>query len=93
MFVGPVNKDVKKSHFQIPKDRRMALLGLFERYEVRYTFHGHTHWNSVITSGPITQVVTSSITTPLGKDASGYRWVEVNEKGELSIDHFIPITN
>ena len=68
----------KDGYFNIPLERRMKYLNLFDKYGVKYIFAGHLHKNSLGTYHGIEMVTTGPVGKPLGKDPSGFRIVKVN---------------
>eukprot|EP00921_Rhytidocystis_pertsovi_P014016 GHVQ01022827.1.p1 GENE.GHVQ01022827.1~~GHVQ01022827.1.p1 ORF type:complete len:325 (+),score=48.63 GHVQ01022827.1:93-1067(+) len=90
-FVPFVNKLVPLSHFHIPLARRMPLLNLLERYGVRYSFHGHTHYNKIVRSGSFEQVITTATGVQLGNDKPGYRVVRIYKDGRIDTTEFVTV--
>eukprot|EP00918_Siedleckia_nematoides_P057888 GHVU01126228.1.p1 GENE.GHVU01126228.1~~GHVU01126228.1.p1 ORF type:complete len:478 (+),score=141.28 GHVU01126228.1:343-1776(+) len=90
IYCQELKKETNLSHFQIPKERRMPLLKLLKAHKVRYSFHGHCHWEAFNDSGGHRQIVTSSVSRPLGRDPRGLRVVEVLE-GDIK-QRFFPLT-
>jgi len=69
----------KDGYFNIPLERRMKYLELFDKYGVKYIFAGHLHKNSVGNYKGIEMVTTGPVGKPLGKDPSGFRIVTVSK--------------
>ena len=67
--------------FVIPKERRLKILDLLNKYEVTALFTGHLHRNNYRRYGSTELVSSGSVGYPLGDDPSGIRLVEVDERG------------
>ena len=65
------------SFWNIPMRRRRRLLDLIHTHGVRIMFAGHWHRNSYSQDGDFEMVTSGPVGYPLGKDASGYRIVDV----------------
>jgi len=65
----------------IPRERRLPLAELLNKYGVRYVFAGHTHKNLLARDGQLEVVATAPVGKPLGQDGSGIRVVTVSEAG------------
>src|SRR5262249_31593505 len=76
-----VKADEEDSHFNIPKEKRLKLLDLFERMGVTACFSGHYHANAYGKYGNIEVITTGAVGRPLWGDVSGFRIVNVNENG------------
>jgi 3',5'-cyclic AMP phosphodiesterase CpdA len=60
-------------YFNIPLARRVAYLGLFREFGVRYLFCGHYHRNAEARDGEIENVTSGPVGKPLGGAKSGLR--------------------
>jgi len=82
--------DEPDDYWNIPIERRRAILGLFGTYGVRAFFCGHWHRNGGGWDGGVEIVVTGPVGYPLGEDPSGFRIVEVDDAG---LRHeYLPLT-
>jgi 3',5'-cyclic AMP phosphodiesterase CpdA len=64
-------------YFNIPKNRRVELMKLFEEADVKIVFTGHLHRNLELKHGEMKLLTTASCGAPLGKDPLGFRIVKV----------------
>lgn len=81
--------DEPDDEWNIPIERRRAVLDLFGRYGVRAFFCGHWHRNGGGWDGGVEVVVTGPVGYPLGADPSGFRIVDVDDDG---VQHrYVPI--
>jgi len=72
-----IDSDEEDQYFNIPRQVRKVYLSLFQQYEVKAVFSGHTHQNSLAVDGQMEMVITGSVGMPLGQSYSGFRLVEV----------------
>jgi predicted phosphodiesterase len=68
-------------YFNIPREPRSRLLGLFRRSGTKFVFAGHHHRNSLARDGDIEMVTTGPIGKPLGEGKSGLRIAIVTDAG------------
>jgi 3',5'-cyclic AMP phosphodiesterase CpdA len=71
-------------YFNLPAERRAALLELLEQHGVRYVFAGHHHRNGAGTDRSLAMTTTGPVGPALGGDRSGFRAIRVSATG---IDH------
>jgi len=81
--------DDKNSYFLIPKNERIQVLTLLQKYNVHFVFCGHLHQNCVAHSPEfgVTVVTTTAVGKQLGDQKSGFRIVKVLEK-EISHEYY-----
>lgn len=65
----------------IPRERRLPLIELLHKFDVRNVFAGHTHKNVTAADGTLEIVATGPVGKPLGQDGSGIRIVTVSDAG------------
>ena len=78
------SSDEPDEYFNIPRERRVPYLELFQEFGVRYLFSGHYHRNAVAREGDLEAVTTGPVGKPLGQAKSGLRVVIV---GDDRIEH------
>lgn len=74
--------DEEDEYFNLPRARRMGLLEMFHKYQVRAVFSGHLHHNAYAKDGALELITTSSTGVSLpqmgqGKDPLGFRIVTI----------------
>lgn len=69
------------TYWNLPADRRRALLDLIHLHGLRIMFAGHWHRNSYARDGDFEMVTSGAVGYPLGVDPSGYRLVDVGSDG------------
>lgn len=74
--------DEEDEYFNLPKDRRMKLLELFHKHDVKAVFSGHLHHNAYVKDGDLELITTSSSGIALEqmgqpKDPLGFRIVKM----------------
>ena len=65
-------------YFNLPREKREAMLGLFKDSGVSHVFAGHYHRNAFGHDESVEMVTTGPVGRPLGQDPSGVRIVMVN---------------
>jgi len=78
--------DEEDEYFNLPKERRMKLLEMFHRYNVKAVFSGHFHHNTYAKDGDLELITTNSsgIALPqMGNEPQpiGFRVVKMSAKG------------
>lgn len=76
LFTSHADED--DTYWNLPRERRVALLELIHRHGVKIAFAGHWHRNSLAFDGDFEMVTSGSVGYPLGDDPSGYRIVDVS---------------
>ncbi|MEE9166540.1 MAG: metallophosphoesterase [Candidatus Neomarinimicrobiota bacterium] len=69
--------DEDEGYFNLPKEMRFELLGLFHKYGFDAVFSGHYHRNAYLRDGELELITTSSCGAALGDDPLGLRIVKV----------------
>ncbi len=69
--------DEPDGYSNLPDKIRRRLLNLFVKHRVRAVFSGHLHHNKRNHYHGVDLITTNSITVPMGKDAPGFRIVDV----------------
>jgi 3',5'-cyclic AMP phosphodiesterase CpdA len=72
-----VRADEPDQYYNLPIEKRRAVLMLFHEAGVRYVFAGHYHRNAQARDGDVEMVTTGPVGKPLGSDPSGFRIVIV----------------
>ncbi len=78
--------DEEDEYFNIPKTRRMNLLEMFHKYNVKAVFSGHFHHNTYVKDGELELITTNSSGAPLGQMGEpeqpiGFRIVKMSPAG------------
>ena len=71
------NADEPDQYYNLPADKRRAMLKLLGDAGVRQVFAGHYHRNALARDGDLEMVTTGPVGKPLGTDPSGFRVVIV----------------
>ncbi len=79
LFVRSADED--DTYWNLPVERRRRILELAHGAGVRLALAGHWHRNSIAHDGPLEMVTSGPIGYPLGDDPSGYRIVNVTDRG------------
>lgn len=70
--------DEDDNYWNLPRERRLRVAELLERYGVRKVFAGHWHRNNLASDAGLEVVTTGPVGYPLGNDPSGYRIVTLD---------------
>ena len=72
--------DEPDQYFNIPTETRRRYLAMFHDYGVDHVYCGHYHRNDYGRDGSLEMVTTAPVGKPLGKEGSGFRVVQVQDR-------------